>query len=111
MDLTMDRLGLARDDVVEGDVERVAGHELGEGIGDRVDGIPVDGQPDVDVGRPDRRVAGDAQAGSAVHSIVAAPDVKPAPKATMQTLSTIPTRPPLTASARAIGTDAAEVLP
>ena len=33
------------------------GHELGEGVGDRVDRVPVDRQPDVDVLGVDRRVA------------------------------------------------------
>ena len=51
------------------------------------------------------------RAGSAVHSIVTAPLVKPAPNATIVTLSPTLTRPSFTASARAIGTDAAEVLP
>ena len=51
------------------------------------------------------------RAGSAVHSIATAPEVKPAPKATMTMLSPTLTRPSLTASASAIGTDAAEVLP
>ena len=40
-----------------------------------------------------------------------APEVKPAPNATNTTLSPTSTRPSLTASASAIGTDAADVLP
>ena len=51
------------------------------------------------------------RAGSAVHSIATAPDVNPAPNATITILSPTATRPSLTASASAIGTDAAEVLP
>ena len=51
------------------------------------------------------------RAGSAVHWIVTAPEVKPAPKATMTIRSPTLTRPSLTASARAIGTDAADVFP
>ena len=54
-----------------------------------------------------RRSAG----GSAVHSMATAPEVKPAPKATMTIWSPTLTRPSLTASASAIGTDAADVLP
>ena len=51
------------------------------------------------------------RAGSAVHSIVTAPEVNPAPKATMVIRSPTSMRPSLTASAIAIGTEAAEVLP
>src|SRR6185503_19229451 len=51
------------------------------------------------------------RAGSAVHSIVTAPEVNPAPKATIVIRSPTFTRPSLTASAIAIGTDAADVLP
>ena len=51
------------------------------------------------------------RAGSAVHSMATAPDVKPAPNATMTMRSPILMRPPLTASASAMGTDAAEVFP
>ena len=51
------------------------------------------------------------RAGSAVHWIVTAPEVNPAPKATIVIRSPTLTRPSLTASAIAIGTDAAEVFP
>src|SRR5262249_49834550 len=51
------------------------------------------------------------RAGSAVHWIVTAPLVNPAPNATIVTLSPTRTQPSLTASARAIGTDAADVFP
>ncbi len=50
-------------------------------------------------------------AGSAVHSMATAPEVKPAPKATKTIRSPTLTRPESTASARASGTDAAEVFP
>ena len=51
------------------------------------------------------------RAGSAVHSIAAAPEVKPAPNATITIRSPTLTRPESTASARAIGIDAADVFP
>src|SRR4029079_7333829 len=60
------------------------------------------------------RIAASAErprVGAAVHSIVTAPLVTTAPEATIVTLSPTFTRPSLTASARAIGTDAAEVFP
>ena len=50
-------------------------------------------------------------AGSADHSIATAPEVKPAPKATKTIRSPTLMRPESTASARARGTDAAEVFP
>ena len=64
-----------------------------------------------DVAGGDRGVAERPAAGSAVHSMATAPDVNPAPNATMTIWSPTLTRPSLTASARAIGTDAADVLP
>src|SRR5207244_5890456 len=52
-------LRFSGDDVVEWNVDRSgAGHQLRERVGDRVDRVPVDWQPDADVLRPDRRVAG-----------------------------------------------------
>jgi hypothetical protein len=48
-------LGLAGDDVVEGDVDLARpGQDLGQGVGDRVDRVPVDGQPDADIVGADR---------------------------------------------------------
>ena len=107
-------VGLARDDVVE--VELDAGHDRpGEDLGqrrrDRIDRIPVDRQPDLDVlglgsSRPARRGPGRPST-----AIATAPEVKPAPNATITIRSPTLTRPESTASASAIGIDAAEVFP
>src|SRR4029079_14947233 len=98
-------LRLARGDVVERRVDRARpGHDLGERHGDGVDRVPVDRQPaggGLRAGSARRgsaartwtssgRIAASAErprVGSAVHSIVTAPLVKPAPKATIVTLS------------------------
>src|SRR5688572_29878816 len=60
--------------------------------------------------RPSVRRAAD-QAALGFHSITAAPQVTPPPKATSSTRSRSLTRPVRTASSSRIGTEAAEVLP
>ena len=115
MDLRAGPLRLARNDVIERDVDgSLPLHELGQRLGDRVDGIRTTVtarlMTSLPAGVRDNRTDR-LSAGSDVHSIVTAPLVKPAPNATIVTLSPTSTRPSFTASASASGTDAADVFP